>query len=244
MVSSWMMFLQRNDVNLRNEWDNFTNWPYIDQPIQIQVSSSSLPPNFSGTGEDGKQYFTDGEGHFLLDANGDPIPAYGPQNVAFGQNIGVYSNSGYYITGDFAVQNQKNILQTLGILLNGEYRENTLTRGVFDYIEKYTRTNGSAKEGIYCYNFCLNTNPFDYQPSGAINMSKFKTIELELTTYAPQFDTLNSNFNIICDGSGNIIGVNKQNWTLYEYNYNLTVLEERYNILSFISGTCGMLYAR
>jgi Major capsid protein N-terminus/Large eukaryotic DNA virus major capsid protein len=243
MVSSWMMFLQRNDVNLRNEWDNFTNWPYIDQPVQIQVSSSSLPPNFTAS-EDGNQYFTDGEGNILKDANGDPILAYGPQNVSFGQNISIYSNSGYYITGDFAVQNQKNILQTMGILLNGEYRENTLTRGVFDYIEKYTRTNGSAKEGIYCYNFCLNTNPLEYQPSGAINMSKFKTIELEITTYSPQFDTLNSNFNIICDGSGNIIGVNKQNWTLYEYNYNLTVLEERYNVLSFISGTCGMLYAR
>ena len=132
----------------------------------------------------------------------------------------------------------------MGILLNGEYRENTLTRGVFDYIEKYTRTQGSAKEGIYCYNFCLNTSPFEYQPSGAMNMSKFKTVELELTTYVPAFDSERSTYNIICDEDGNPIGVNKQNWRLFEYNYNLTVFEERYNILSFIGGNCGMLYAR
>ena len=132
----------------------------------------------------------------------------------------------------------------MGILLNGEYRENTLTYGVFDYIEKYTRTKGNAKEGLYCYNFCLNTSPFEYQPSGALNMSKFKTIELEVNTFVPQIDSINSVVNFICDANGNPVGINKQNWRLYEYNYNLTVFEERYNILSFISGQCGMLMAR
>jgi hypothetical protein len=133
---------------------------------------------------------------------------------------------------------------SMGILLNGEYRENSLTHGIFDYVEKYTRTHGCAKDGLYCYNFCLNTNPLEYQPSGAINMSKFKLIELEITTYVPPFDAVNSSFNVICDGDGNVIGTNKQNWRLFEYNYNLTVFEERYNILSFISGQCGMMLAR
>jgi hypothetical protein len=132
----------------------------------------------------------------------------------------------------------------MGIVLNGDYRENVLTRGVYDYIEKYTRTQGSAKDGIYCYNFCLNTSPFEYQPSGAINLSKFKTVELELTTYIPDVDLVNSTFGVICDQTGQAIGISKQNWRLYEYNYNLTLYEERYNILSFVSGNCGMLYAR
>ena len=75
-------------------------------------------------------------------------------------------------------------------------------------------------------------------------MSKFKLIELEITTYVPPFDEVNSSFNIICDGDGNAIGTNKQNWRLFEYNYNMTVFEERYNILSFISGQCGLMLAR
>jgi hypothetical protein len=153
-------------------------------------------------------------------------------------------NTGFLSTGTFSVQNQKHILHTMGILLNGEYRENTLTHGIYDYVEKYMRTNGCAKDGLYCYNFCLNTNPFEYQPSGALNMSKFKTIEFEINTYVPEFDLVNSQVNFICDSQGNPVGVNKQNWRLYEYNYNLTIFEERYNILSFISGQCGMLMAR
>jgi hypothetical protein len=133
---------------------------------------------------------------------------------------------------------------TMGILLNGEYRENTLPTGIFNYIEKYVRTNGSAKDGVYCYQFCLKTDPFEYQPSGALNMSKFKDIQLEFSTLIPTTDITNSNFQVICDGQGNPIGVSKQNWRLYEYNYNLTVFEERYNILSFIGGNAGMMLAR
>ena len=79
-------------------------------------------------------------------------------------------NTGITITGDYKSENRKQILETLAILFNGEYRENLMTRGVYDYIEKYVRTKGNAKEGLYCYNFCLNTSPFEYQPSGAINM--------------------------------------------------------------------------
>ena len=132
----------------------------------------------------------------------------------------------------------------MGIILNGEYRENLMVRGVYDYIEKYTRTKGFAKDGIYCYNFCLNTSPFEYQPSGAINTSKFNNIELEINTYVPTIDQVNSNFDVICDDNGEIIGMRKSNWRLYEYSYNLTLYEERYNVLSIVSGNCGMLYAR
>ena len=216
MVSSWMFYLQRNDVNMRNEWSNYTNWPYRTPPKDIDNTSKILP---SGD-------------PFGPTSSVDIITTGGPQLNPDGQN------SGLFYTGDFGVDNQKNILVTMGILLNGEYRENSLTHGVFDYVEKYTRTHGNAKEGLYCYNFCLNTNPLEYQPSGALNTSKFKLIELEIVTYVPPFDTLNSSYNIICDGDGNTIGTNKQNWRLFEYNYNLTVFEERYNVLSFISGQC------
>ena len=104
---------------------------------------------------------------------------------------------------------------------------------------------GAAKDGMYCYNFCLNTNPFEYQPSGAINLSKFKSIELEINTYSPTIDLENSKVEVVCDpDTGETIGVRKSNWRLFEYNYNLTLYEERFNILSFIGGNCSMLYSR
>lgn len=217
MVANWMWYFQRNDVNLRNEWDNYSNWPYETMPVN--VSSYEVVAGSTG---------------FQLDADTVTYPNINPESKI---------NTGIATTGDYASDNRYHILETMGIVLDGEYRENILTHGVYEYIEKYTRTKGNAKEGLYCYNFCLNTNPFDYQPSGAINLSKFKNIELELTTYVPPVSS-NSSFDIICDVSGNPIGVRKANWRLFDYNYNLTVFEERYNVLSFVGGNCGMLYAK
>lgn len=216
MISSWMWFLQRNDVNLRNEWSNYSNWPYHSLPSNVTLAP--IEP-LSGT-----------EG--VLEYGPGVHPMQTPQN------------SGITITGVFKPENRKEILETMGILINGEYRENLMTQGIYDCVEKYVRTKGNAKDGIYCYNFCINTSPFDYQPSGAINMSKFKNIEIELNTYLPTIDPSGSNVDVICDDDGNLIGVRKSNYRLYEYSYNLTLFEERYNVLSIIGGNCGMMHAR
>jgi|TARA_B100001027_G_scaffold46159_1_gene30052 hypothetical protein len=215
MISSWMWYLQRNDVNLRNEWSNYTNWPYNNVPGNVTLADITPIAGTEATLE------------------------YGP-----GLHPTSKQNTGITITGDYKPDNHKPILESMAILLNGEYRENLMVSGVYNYIEKYVRTPGNAKEGIYCYNFCLNTSPFTYQPSGAINMSKFKNIEIELVTYIPNVDPLNSNYNVICSEDGDLIGIKKSNWRLYEYNYNLTLFEERQNVLSFIGGNCGMMHAR
>jgi len=175
---------------------------------------------------------------FAPQSSVDTLSGYGP-----GINPSTL-NTGYLITGKYNVENHKDILETMGIVLDGEYRENTLMRGVFDYIEKYTRTQGSAKDGIYCYNYGLSTDPFNQQPSGALNLTRFRTIELEFTTYVPIFN-VNNSINVLCDLTGAAIGISHSpSWRTYDYNFDLTVFEERYNVISFIGGNCGMLYAR
>ena len=212
MIANWMFYLQRNDVNMRNEWSNYLNWPYDSLPQNLAYNN-----NLNASTSAAIAYTTNQDG----------------------------TNTGLMNTGGFTPDNTKHILLSMGILLDGEYRENTLTRGVYDYIEKYVRTKGSAKEGLYCYNFCLNTDPFEYQPSGAINLSKFKNVELEVATFVPPTDPAGAAFNVVCDNTGTPIGVSKKpSWMLYYYTYNMTVFEERYNVLSFVSGNAGMLYSR
>ncbi len=219
MVSSWMWYLQRNDVYMRNEWSNYTNWPYRTIPGDtINAPVKGTDPNITYTE--------------------DITTPIGPFINPDGRN------TGYFISGDFNVENQREILETMGILFNGEYRENLLTREIYDYVEKYTRTKGNATSGIYCYNFCLNSDFREYQPSGAINMSKFKSVELEISTFVPLFDIQNYNYQIICNEDGQVIATNSPTWRLYEYNYNLKLFEERYNVLSFVGGYCGLLYAK
>ena len=151
--------------------------------------------------------------------------------------------TGILINQTYNPQNDKSILVAMGILLDGSYRENIQPAGVFDYIEKYVRTTGSAPPGLYCYNFSVNSNNGDLQPSGAINMSRFNQIELEFTTIIPPLDPLAQSLTICDPETGNIIGINKPTWRIYDYNFDLYLFEERINVVSFIGGNVGLMYA-
>ena len=221
MVSNWMFYFQRSDANLRNEWSNYTNWPYNYMPADI------IPASTNG---DWSIYRTD--------ANGNDIA------VKIGPGVNPNGNlTGWLITPTYSPENEKNILASLGILLDGLYRENLQPAGVFNYIEKYIRTTGNAPSGLYCYNFSINSNNADMQPSGAINMSRFKQIELEFTTMIPALDPLAQTLTICDPSTGLVIGINKPTWRIYDYNYNLYLFEERINIVHFVGGNVGMLYA-
>jgi len=220
MISNWMWFYQRDDSYLRNEWSNYTNWPYDYLPYGITnpANISTLPKLTNPC---------------LV----SPL-TIGPDLNPDG------SNTGLFITGNYTPQNERNILKQFGILMDGKYRENIFDAGVYNYIEKYVRTSSNSQDGLYCYNFGLKSDPFDFQPNGAINMSKFKTIELEFTTITPVLDP-SAAFYQICDPvTRTVIGVNKPSWIIYDYNFDLTVMEERYNVLTFMSGNAALDYAR
>jgi hypothetical protein len=188
-MANYLFYFQRSDIKERNEWSNYTNWPYSVIPQDIDIS---------------------------------------PTNE--------------FISGVQNVQNVRSILVSMGLLLDGVYRENVQPVGVYDLIEKYNRTTGNAPDGLYCYNFCLNSNAYEPQPSGAINMSRFNQVELELLTIAPPLNTTVQT-TAFCDDTGRIIGINKPTYRIYNYNFDCTIFEERFNMITFVGGNCGLMYA-
>ena len=197
LVLNWMFLFQRSDVNLRNEWSNFTNWPYDYLPLDITTN--------------GKQ-----------DTAGNDL----------------------YITGNLHPENQKEILLNLGISLDGSIREESRPFSMYKYEQQYLTNNGLgylSLPGLYCYNFCLKTDPFNLQPSGAMNLSKYSKIEFEFVTIAPLLNPL-ADYKLICDPLNGPIGITKGN--MYVYSYDLLVIEERYNILKFIGGNAALMNAR
>lgn len=216
MVISWMFYFQRSDVNLRNQWSNYSNWPYDYMPQDV---TSALT---GGTYQ-----------------NPNPL---GPTPLGPGLNPDG-TLSGLYTTGVYNPQNLKEILIAMGILLDGQYRENTLPAGVYNFVEKYTRTHGFAPPGLYCYNFCLDTDPLKVQPSGAMNMSRFTNIQLEFTTITPPADPYAQVLTICDPNTGDIVGINKPTWRIYDYNFNMYLIEERVNMVIFVGGNAGLLYA-
>jgi hypothetical protein len=217
MVISWMFYFQRSDANLRNQWSNYTNWPYNYMPQDVSPASTAgdVPnPNITST------YDTLGPG---LNPGG--------------------TLSGLYTTGVYNPQNIQYILIAMGILLDGQYRENILPAGVYNFVEKYVRTAGYAPPGLYCYNFCLDTSPFNLQPTGAMNMSRFTNIQFEFTTISPPVDPYAQVLTICDPTTGDLVGINKPTWRIYDYNFDLYLMEERVNMVIFVGGNAGLLYA-
>ena len=221
MVSNWMFYFQRSDANLRNEWSNYTNWPYNYMPLDVIQAPTT--------------------GNYLIyrkDASGNLVETY------IGPGVNPDSTlTGLLITSNYSRENDKQILISMGILLDGSYRENIQPSGVYNYIEKYTRTSGNAPPGLYCYNFSIHSNNSNLQPSGAINMNRFTQIELEFTTIIPPLDPLAQSLTICDPVTGDIIGVNKPTWRIYDYNFNLVLFEERINMVQFVGGNVGLMYA-
>lgn len=215
LVSNWMWYLQRSDVNERNEWSNYTNWPYPTLPYPSQaVSDNNCAP-----------------------VSIDDINTYP------GSTTSSALQQGLKTTGYFKPENAKEIMTVWALLLDGRYRENNMPSGLWNYVEKYAKTSGNGQDGLYTYSFSLHTDPFDFQPSGAINMSKFTEVHFEVNTIQP---TLNAEapFTSICAPDGTIVGTTMPSGGIYDYTYDLVVLEERFNILKFTSGMAGLEFGR
>ena len=127
--------------------------------------------------------------------------------------------------------------------LGGKSREDPLDEGVLSYVEQYARSSGSAKQGLYFYNFCLNTSPIVFQPTGGINMSKFNKIEMGVETVNPPL-VESLGVSVVCGVNQQEIGTVKNVDDLYRYSYDLVLFEERYNILNIENGMAGLMYAR
>jgi len=173
------------------------------------------------------------------------LPQMATEDLPLFNNTEIPNPNNFHITGAIGSYgwNQKEILVNMGLVMGGVYRENVLDAGIYNFIEKYNRTTGGAKDGLYCYNFCLNSNKKHYQPSGAMNVNRFSDVTIEFNTAEPPFNPEGAIVDYVCDTNSNPIGFRKTSQQLNTYNYDLKVFEERYNVIKISGGKIGMMMA-
>tara|TARA_B110000046_G_scaffold139137_2_gene145523 strand:+ start:27609 stop:29219 length:1611 start_codon:yes stop_codon:yes gene_type:complete len=227
-------------IKMQYEWDylNTTGSTRVDVPSRDMVSSYMWRFRRSDVGE--RNEWSNYQNYMYEDAN--PIfPLYDISG-----HLELPSKRTLKFTGPRKIKNIKDIMIDMALLCGQDYRETTHNAGVYSYVEKWNRTTGIAKDGLFCYNFCTNTNRLVYQPTGAQNTNKWKHLTFEFNTIHPPQNLNNeeSLINVMCDPSGNIIGVRKNIWEMNAYNYDLRIFEERYNIIEIMGGRIGLMSAR
>jgi hypothetical protein len=227
MTAAWMWFFQRTDVVLRNEWSNYSNWLYNNKMPYPCILSLDLYNSLSNVN----------------------IPYISPQHKKYALNN--LNPCVQYISGPTHPGNEKNIMVNWGLYCNELVREEIMPYGINNYIENYLKVEGDPEDGIYCYNFNIEKNS-SLNPSGAMNMMKFNNITFEFTTIDPYRERYNeidlTSINKIFNENSN----ETNNQTKYcvaashfqelDYNYNLHIMEERYNILQFSNGIVDYLF--
>ena len=232
-------------VKEQYEWDylNITGSRRVDIPSKDMVASYMWRFRRSDV-KDRNQWFN--YSNFAWEGEAPSPPVL--NKISSGTTYTILTDNplGLYSSGVRDNGNIKDIMLDMAILYGKEYRENVLNAGVYAYIEKWWRTTGIAKYGLYCYNFCTNSSRLTYQPTGAQNTNKVKYITFEFNTIQPpkNTDPASNSVDVLCDDNGEIIGVRKDIFRLNKYNFDLRIFEERYNMIEITSGNIGLLHAR
>lgn len=179
-TSFFVVVGKRDDVDNRNDWNNYTNW--IDE---------ETPPFRSGFNN---EFFEE----FKNDTNAS--------------EKGTDSN--------YSFKKSPYILKNLQLKLNGTDRFSAEDSDFLNNVVSNSFAKQNPKKGILFYSFSLN--PFDYQPSGTCNMSRFNTIELFIETQDVPIPTTSSD-NV--------------------FKYDINVYTVNYNILRITSGTGNLEFS-
>lgn len=192
-TSFLVIVCKRSDVEDRNDWNNYTNW--IDE---------DTPP------------YTDGFYNPFYEE-------YSSEALSVEKIFDIYEN----FTGTtndlklkFDSKKTPYILKSLLLKLNGTERFSENDSEFFNYLESNSFSKRIPKKGILFYSFSLN--PFEYQPSGTCNFSRFNNIELSLETVSTPIP--------------NALGENL-------YKFDINVYSVNYNILRIISGMGNLEFA-
>tara|TARA_Y100000817_G_scaffold314717_1_gene314768 strand:+ start:5832 stop:7484 length:1653 start_codon:yes stop_codon:yes gene_type:complete len=214
LVANWMFRFRRTDVEDRNQWFNYSNWPVKDV---LPTHATDI----SGSGIKSRKH-TDGEDLWVY-KNGPEIFFY---NKLHEENI-------KEILIDFSIKMDGKIREDN--LPAGVYKwveKFNRTSGIAEdgiYCYNFGLNNSSydiQPSGA------MNVNKFNKI------QFEFSTInppiDVSGVTFSVQCD----------DQSGDIVGVQKDLASMYKYSFDLLVMEERYNVVEVTAGRMGLKYAR
>lgn len=114
----------------------------------------------------------------------------------------------------FDDENNKNVLQSATLLLNGIERFSKKDNVYFNRLQPFQHHTRVPSRGIHVYSFSLH--PEHFQPSGSCNMSLINKVELNVSTKAPPTDE--------------------------SYTYTVDVYSVNYNFLRISGGMAGLAY--
>ena len=166
-VKELIWVAKRDDIQNRNDWNNYTNWFYPNIPI---VCNNNVNPYYFGNiWDDTDGIINHPFNYYNLQDKDDYTPGQtGPYPFASNENDKNF---------------QKNILENAILYINNSERFPEKKGDFFNNLQPYQYHDGSSGDGINVFSFALE--PGKYQPSGACNFSRINKAGLYVNLLPP-----------------------------------------------------------
>jgi hypothetical protein len=212
------IFMQRDDVHKRNEFDNYTSQSYLgerEEPLHDLTDNVMT--------------------YYQFDVAG---------NWDLRKSVSSPATNDYLFrtTGKYALQNHANILRSFALHFGANAKETVTHSNVVSSIDRFMRCGGGGNSRyLHFYTFELDSDPFNATPSGYMNTEHFNRVELEYTLMPPPINK-DYKFITLCDPDNNIQLVDKKVKEMYEFNYNMFIYIERWQKLTFEKGEVSLVF--
>ena len=159
-VKTLVWYLQHDDVDLRNDWANYTNWKSQKDPAALV----SYQPEW---------------GERVVKRTGDGGDPQEDMALCFPQRqpVGIWPR----LTKFDYPHTEQHILVAGTLLFNGIELKSIQTAGYYHDVQHYQHQLKHQHAGVYSYSFALRPRTAP-APSGACDMSRVKQVQLQVTT--------------------------------------------------------------
>ena len=219
-VKELIWVLRRNDVDKRNQWNNYTTSLYdYDFNDDLNNFGNNFCSNeiYSGGGNNSNTYTPNYYKKIYYDR-------YLINNVFNSYND---LNSYYQSNPDTAFNQVNNIMYSAKLIFNGNDRFSTMDNNFFNYVQPYKYHTNTPSSGVNVYSFAIY--PEEHQPSGTCNMSRITSVQLEIA-----IRWLEKNETWLKE---------RNNDVLVNEGYELLLFGVNYNIFRIMAGMGGLVFA-
>jgi len=214
-VKEIIWILRKNDVDKRNQWNNYTTslYDYDFNTNKLSFASTFSSNNIRTEAPINDNNYTPNYYKSLYTSKYLTKPFFDSSKDL---------NNYYQKNPNTSFNQINNIMYSARLIFNGNERFSTKDNNFFNYLQPYKHHTNTPSPGVNVYSFSLY--PEDHQPSGSCNMSRISNVQLDIAIrWLPKIDS-----------SGDVI-VNE--------GYELLLFGTNYNVLRIMGGMGGLVFA-
>ena len=220
-VKELIWVLRRNDVECRNQWNNYTSSIY---DYNYNDNTNTFMNNFRNPNILTNSFHLN---KIFIQNNYLKGLSNGFDNTGVRENTcydSFLDGNDYYNKNLDSFNQFNNIMYTAKLMFNGNDRFSPKDNTFFNYLQPFKYHTSTPSPGVNVFSFALN--PEEDQPSGTCNMSRIDSVQLQLA-----IRWITKKMEDKCSSID------------YNEGYELFIFARNYNVLRIMGGMGGLVFS-